>query len=132
MSIGAIALPFAAHDHRNLGMGLPLDEAIDDLHPRTLELVRPEEILLFVEARLEFDHRGHRLARLGRLDQRADHRRLVAGAIERLLDRDDVGVGRGLAKQGEHAVEALIGRSEEHTSALQSLMSTSYAVLCLK
>src|SRR3546814_6874108 len=42
MAIGAIALPFAAHDHRNLGMGLPLDEAIDDLHPRTLELVRPD------------------------------------------------------------------------------------------
>src|SRR3546814_4018081 len=34
----------------------------------------------------------------------------------------------------EFAVEAqkLLGRSEEHTSELQSLMSISYAVLCLK
>src|SRR3546814_7275168 len=30
-----------------------------------------------------------------------------------------------------HAVDAL-GRSEEHTSELQSLMRTSYAVFCLK
>src|SRR3546814_18233234 len=69
---------------------LPLDEAVDDLHPGAFELVRPEQILLLVEARLQFDDGGHRFARLGRLDQRADDRRLVAGAIERLLDRDDV------------------------------------------
>src|SRR3546814_3461277 len=90
---------------------LPLDEAVDDLHPGAFELVRPEQILLLVEARLQFDDGGHRFARLGRLDQRADDRRLVAGAIERLLDRD---------------------RSEEHTSELQSLMRISYAVFCLK
>src|SRR3546814_2478045 len=32
---------------------------------------------------------------------------------------------------GQRAVDA-IGRSEEHTSALQSLMRISYAVFCLK
>src|SRR3546814_4669086 len=121
MAIGAITLPFAAHDHRNLGVRLPLDEAVDDLHPGAFELVRPEKILLLVEARLQFDDGGHRFARLGRLDQRADDRRLVAGAIERLLDRDDVGIGRRLPKK----------RSEEHTSELQSLVRTSYAVLCM-
>src|SRR3546814_15137752 len=77
------SLPFAAHDHRNLGVRLPLDEAVDDLHPGAFELVRPEQILLLVEARLQFDDGGHRFARLGRLDQRADDRRLVAGEIGR-------------------------------------------------
>src|SRR3546814_4679579 len=93
------------------------------------------------------------------LDHRADDRRLVAGAIERLLDRDDVGIGRRLPQKGENDVETLIGmvdedvlradrretvatmfadafgetrRSEEHTSELQSLMRISYAVFCLK
>src|SRR3546814_2049747 len=32
----------------------------------------------------------------------------------------------------QHALEALGGRSEEHTSELQSLMRISYAVFCLK
>src|SRR3546814_15060882 len=54
---------------------LPLDEAVDDLHPGAFELVRPEQILLLVEARLQFDDGGHRFARLGRLDQRAADRR---------------------------------------------------------
>src|SRR3546814_823164 len=32
----------------------------------------------------------------------------------------------------EHAAEVMRGRSEEHTSELQSLMRISYAVFCLK
>src|SRR3546814_3901896 len=44
-----------------------------------------------------------------------------------------VGIERRQAL-GQHAVqgEAGIGRSEEHTSELQSLMRISYAVFCLK
>src|SRR3546814_4973333 len=50
------------------------------------------------------------------------------------LDRD----GAGLAVVGEDLVVAAevdhhaVGRSEEHTSELQSLMRISYAVFCLK
>src|SRR3546814_7854906 len=34
--------------------------------------------------------------------------------------------------KGGHARKASVGRSEEHTSELQSLMRISYAVFCLK
>src|SRR3546814_2232129 len=43
------------------------------------------------------------------------------------LRLDDVGNGR---RRHLHTLE--IGRSEEHTSELQSLMSISYAVFCLQ
>src|SRR3546814_8313375 len=46
-----------------------------------------------------------------------------------------VGAVRPLDQHVEHLVEALaviFGRSEEHTSELQSLMRISYAVFCLK
>src|SRR3546814_2152333 len=36
------------------------------------------------------------------------------------------------ARLARHFDAALVGRSEEHTSELQSLMRTSYAVFCLK
>src|SRR3546814_2214811 len=39
-------------------------------------------------------------------------------------------VGNGLDRAGAQTL--LVGRSEEHTSELQSLMRISYAVLCLK
>src|SRR3546814_9558820 len=51
----------------------------------------------------------------------------------------DVGAGcRGAGPEGQQAVDILerkarlLGRSEEHTSELQSLMRISYAVFCLK
>src|SRR3546814_3115224 len=37
----------------------------------------------------------------------------------------------GLVAEGEHGLDG-VGRSEEHTSELQSLMRISYAVFCLK
>ena len=109
VAIGAVAAAFlAAHDHRHLGVGLPLDEAVDDLDAGALERVGPHQILLLVEARLQFDHGGDRLAGLGGGDQGVDHRRLLAGAVERLLDRDDAGILGGLAQEGQDDVEALI------------------------
>src|SRR3546814_7606055 len=47
--------------------------------------------------------------------------RLYVGAIADAVGMDDV-----------IATNSIIGRSEEHTSELQSLMRTSYAVFCLK
>ena len=98
VAIGAVAAFLAAHHHRHLGVGLPLDEAVDDLDAGALERARPHQILLLVEAGLQFDHRGHRFAGLGGGDQRIDHRGLLAGAVERLLDRDDVRVLGRLAE----------------------------------
>ena len=99
-------------------MGLPVDEAVDDLDAGALERAGPEQILLLVEARLQLDHRGDRLAGLGGVDQRADDRRLLAGAIERLLDRDDVGVGGRLLEELDHHLEALIGVVDDDVLAL--------------
>src|SRR3546814_4485255 len=49
---------------------------------------------------------------------------------------DDRGTGGAVAKQPEHRSVhregKIAGRSEEHTSELQSLMRISYAVFCLK
>src|SRR3546814_3469569 len=92
----------------------PRSTRTDTLFPYTTLFRSPEEILLLVEAGLELDHRGYRLPSFGRVDEGADDRGLLAGAVERLLDRDHV------------------RRSEEHTSELQSLMRISYAVFCLK
>src|SRR3546814_7888352 len=70
----------------------------------------------------------HRHARLQRrelgsdVDEAAHHRDLARGAVE--------GVAQVRVAAG--AQQALGHRSEEHTSELQSLMRTSYAVFCWK
>src|SRR3546814_4238510 len=78
---------------------------------------------------LRFDDRGDlgRLVGVGRdgdlvlFDQRIDHRFVF---ILEVVGRVEFGFSRFL--------RSLVGRSEEHTSELQSLMRISYAVFCLK
>src|SRR3546814_6090686 len=66
-------------------------------------------------------HRPRRLAQPGRPDDRAV-------ADRRHLYRP----GRHRPGRHEEAGGVFVGRSEEHTSELQSLMRISYAVFCLK
>src|SRR3546814_2604854 len=88
----------------------------------------------------QFVDRGFR-ARLG-VDALDDHRaierrtlRPVGERLARQRSGDDHRIGRHFADEGlaGRAVDDLgRGRSEDHTSELQSLMRTSYAVFCLK
>src|SRR3546814_5300067 len=66
---------------------------------------------------------------------RSDAQRLQdLAAFERVAARDDVTLATCWAhtRRKFYDVEQQTGRSEEHTSELQSLMRISYAVFCLK
>ena len=104
---------FAPHHQADLGVGLQRDEAIDHLHAGPFQIARPFDVGGLVEARLELDQRGDRLARLRRLDQGADDGAVLAGAIKRLLDRHHIGIGRGLAQELHHRVEAFEGMMDD-------------------
>src|SRR3546814_8448379 len=69
-------------------------------------------------------------ARLVNEAHRAGHRVVAVGTTAtRALETD---ARRGRSRPGEGWTELVITRSEEHTSELQSLMRSSYAVFCLK
>src|SRR3546814_8428019 len=71
---------------------------------------------------------------VGRLDRRRQpHDRDHHYAGRRSNNRKTGAAGRADAVNGgEAALVSGMGRSEEHTSELQSLMRISYAVFCLK
>src|SRR3546814_6443874 len=81
-----------------------------------------EDPFAFFRAARRPDHRH--FARLGDLDHRRTHRAPGGGHEHRIA-----GFRARYAQQADPRGAA--GRSEEHTSELQSLMRTSYAVLCL-
>ena len=108
MHVGRKRGALAAHHQRQLGVGLQLDEAEHDLHAGAFKVARPADIGLLVEARLEFDQRGDGFAGFGGLGQRPDDRGVGRGAVERLLDRDDVGIARRLLQEIHHHVERFI------------------------
>src|SRR3546814_3680520 len=72
--------------------------------------------------------RGHRTMRIEILAVRHIRLRLVNEAAAGPVDQDAV----RLRQVGDVHQRRAVGRSEEHTSELQSLMRISYAVFCLK
>src|SRR3546814_5264900 len=68
----------------------------------------------------------------------AEHR--IHAALPLAVEQRQLALGRGFAELGhgdqgleeDPLVGAVVVRSEEHTSELQSLMRISYAVFCLK
>src|SRR3546814_6805711 len=63
-----------------------------------------------------------------------DRRRvdMLVALIEERLDNQKTETDRKFGEMLRAASEPGVGRSEEHTSELQSLMRISYAVFCLK
>src|SRR3546814_4653504 len=68
-----------------------------------------------------------------RRDFSVDHKRRhrEVGGVEMRDDRGEAAKALGRATADQDVI-ILVGRSEEHTSELQSLMRISYAVFCLK
>ena len=95
-------------------MRLQRRDPVDDVDARLLELLRPADVRALVEARLQLHQADRLLAALGRLDQVRDQRRVGAGAVDRLLDREHVGVGDRLLDEAlDRAGERVVGVMDE-------------------
>src|SRR3546814_9102430 len=117
----------------------PRSTRTDTLFPyTTLFRSRPIRISTVLEDHVEIRLPEHREAAYRRRSRHRHQRRgqrighLIFDRLRRLpgiagLD-DDLGIG----KIGNRVERHLPQRSEEHTSELQSLMRSSYAVFCLK
>src|SRR5262245_27181839 len=112
VDVAAQLVLLLAHDEGDLGVGLQPDQTVDDVDAGFFKSLRPLDVRLFVEARLEFDQHRHLFAVLGGLDQRFDYRRILAHAVERLFDRQHVRVASGLAQEFDHRREGLVGVME--------------------
>ena len=99
MRVAADAVGLLAHDEAQLRMRLQVDEAVDDVDARFLQPVGPGDVVPLVEARLQLHEHGDLLARVRRLYQEIDERRIVADPVERHLDRDDGGIAERRAEQ---------------------------------
>ena len=94
-----------------------------------LERARPGDVAGLVEAGLELDERGDLLAVLGRAAEGADDGRVAAGAVEGLLDGEDVRIVRRLLDEADHRVEGLVRVVEQHVAARPTASTHRHPVL---
>src|SRR6516165_7509924 len=109
VAIGYELAALAPHDQAELGVGLEFDEAVDDLHACAFKVACPFDVGFLIEARLELDHSGDRLAGLHCVLEGFDDRRARARAVECPFDRHDIGVRGRLLQELQHHVEGLVG-----------------------
>ena len=83
-------------------MGLQPDQPVHDVRAGALQLAGPDDVRLLVEASLDLDEDDNLLAALGGPDERLDDRRVARRPVERLLDREDVGIVGGLRDEPLH------------------------------
>ena len=102
-------------------MCLQPDDAVHDLRADRLEPLGPVDVGLFVEARFQLDDRHHFLAALGRRDQQIHQGRLAADAVDRLLDREHIGVVHRLAQELHHRLERFERMVQQHVAFAQPL-----------
>ena len=107
MHVACDAVGFLPHDQAQLGVRLQVRHTVDDVRARGLQAVGPADVVALVEPRLEFDEHRHLLAGFGRLDEKIDERRIVADAVERHLDGNDVRIARGGAEERFDRAEGL-------------------------
>jgi hypothetical protein len=103
----AVVAGLAAQDERELRMRLEAEDAVHDLRAGVLEPLGPVDVRFLVEARHQLDDDRDFLAALRGLDQRFHQHRVDARAIDRLLDRDDVGVVGRAPDELHHRIERL-------------------------
>jgi len=99
VDVAAQLVAVVANDHRELAVGLEPDEPVDDVAAGLLELAGPVDVGLLVEPGLDLDDREHLLALLRRGHEGVDDGGVATGAVEGLLDREDLRVGRGLLQE---------------------------------
>ncbi len=98
-------------------MGLQAGDAVDDMDAGLLQRLRPVDVRLLVEARFQLDHADRLLAAFGGADQRGHQRRVVAGAVDGVLDRQHVGVcDRLLDEALDRAGEGVVGVVDEQVA----------------
>jgi hypothetical protein len=87
--------------------------AVDDVRPRLLERAGPANVPLFVEARGQFHDHGDLFVAFGGALQAGEQRGADTRAIQRLLDREHIGVVRGLRQEGDDRIVRLIGMVQQ-------------------
>ena len=107
-----------ADEQGELAVGLEAEDAVEDLDAGVFEVARPADVGGFVEAGHEFNDDSHVLVLRG-IDERLEDGRVVAGAIQSLLDGEDARIGGARLDKSDDAVVGVEGVVEHDVAVAQ-------------
>src|SRR4029077_9753934 len=108
MGVAADSILFSTHDKSEFSVGLQAHDPVNHVNSGLLQGSRPLDIRRLVEARLQLNDDCNLLTTFSRLGKRSHNRGISTGAIECLLDRQNVRILSCLLNEIEHSLKALI------------------------
>src|SRR6266487_4372161 len=109
MKITTDALSFFAHHHNYLAVDLETYQAIDNMDTLLLKHARPADIALLIKARFKFHQDRYLFPTLRCFEQCFHHWCILSNAVNRLLDRQYIGVTRRGTQKIDDWNEGIIG-----------------------
>ena len=113
MDVASEARALAPDDQADLGVRLEADDAVGNVDAPGLQLARPGDVRLLVEARLQLDQNGDLRLLVARLRERLDDRGVGADAVEGLLYGEHLGVVGGRPDEFDDRGERVEGMVEQ-------------------
>ena len=92
MAVPTDLVTLSAQDEGRLRVRLEPHHPVDDMYPGIFERLGPADVGFLVEASFELHEGSHLLAVTSGSDQRGNDRAVTRGAIQRLLDPEDIRV----------------------------------------
>src|SRR3990170_1441068 len=108
VDVAAQLLALAPNNEGCLAVDLPHHEAVHGVDSCFHHPVCRVDVLLLVEAGLDLDNRGHLFSVLGSPAEGLDNWRILFNPVQRLLDRQHIGVFRGTIYEVDDSCERII------------------------
>src|SRR5215213_9656831 len=102
-------------------MRLEANDTVGDVDAPGLELARPGDVRLFVEARFQLDQNGDLCLLVARLREPLDYRGLRADTVERLLYGEHLGVVGRRPDEVDDGCERVVGMVEQDVAVPDGL-----------
>ena len=103
MAVAAESGAFLTNDQGELAVGLEANDSVNHVNTRRLELASPSDVVLLIESGFDFNQSQNLLAGLCGINQRINNWRVTAGAIESLLDGQNLRISSSLLQKSLRA-----------------------------
>src|SRR5215211_5511500 len=121
VDVASYSRALAPDDQADLGVRFEADDAVGDVDAPSLELARPGDVRLFVEARFQLDQDGDLCLLVARLRERLDYRGVRADPVEGLLYGEHLGVVGRRPHEVDYGRERIVGMVEQDVAVPDGL-----------
>src|SRR5262245_1184825 len=114
MHVSSQSVSFLPDDQSYLGVCFQADDSVNHVSARFLQPTRPQNVVLLIEACLQFDEHCNLFPTLCCFDQSTHNWRIASDAVKRCLYREHIGIFCGRPEKIKDRHKRFVRVMEQH------------------